>query len=65
MLWEGLPKPLIDLVRHPAMLISSKKRKWVVERIGERVCEDLINLERADAALFIIDVCTALNALPV
>ena len=30
-----------------------------------RVCEDLINLERADAALFIIDVCTALNALPV
>ena len=29
------------------------------------VCVDLINLERADVALFIIDACTALNALPV
>ena len=36
-----------------------------VERIEVRVCEDLINLERADAALFIIHECTALNALPV
>ena len=36
-----------------------------VERIDERVCDDLIDLERADVALFIIDVCTALNALPV
>jgi hypothetical protein len=29
------------------------------------VCVDLIDLERADTPLFIIDVCTALNALPV
>jgi hypothetical protein len=29
------------------------------------VCVDLINLERADAALYIIYVCTAINALPV
>ena len=36
-----------------------------VERIEVRVCEDLINLERADATLFIIDECTALNALAV
>ena len=30
-----------------------------------RVCVDLINQERANTALFIIDMCTALNALPV
>ena len=29
------------------------------------MCEDLINLERADVALFIIDVCTALDVLSV
>ena len=32
---------------------------------GVCVCIDLINLERADTVLFIIDMCTALNALPV
>ena len=30
-----------------------------------RACRDFINLERVDVALFIIDVCTALNVLPV
>ena len=33
----------------------------VVEKIEVRVCEDLINLESVNVALFIIDVCTALN----
>ena len=44
---------------------AKQKQLGNVETIGERVSEDFINLERADAALFIIDVCTALNALPV
>ena len=44
--------------------LCARRFRWKmdhsVERIEVRVCGDFINLERADVALFIMDVCTAL-----
>ena len=45
----------------PAVVVEMKVKK---ARSGD-MCVDLIDLERVDIALFIIDVSTALNALPV
>ena len=64
--WEmsirGMDNRTGDPVLRGDLRLNGVEESWSQ---GGVMCADLINLERADVALFIIDACTALNALPV